>query len=348
MASTSPSAVRLTREEALDSDRDDKLRYFSDMIVRHPRMERAVDDVVTLSAPNTGTDIILLIGPTGVGKSASIETVRRKYLQIYEKELQNDRGFIPLAGVEAPSSGERQFSWRILYLRLGEALNEPLLAHKAPTRDDRRDRSIGTLSRSSFTVAAQRVAIENALIHRRTRLVVIDEAAHILANCGESKLIDHMNALKSIANVPAVTLMLVGSYDLYRLPLLSGQLARRTAVIHLARYVNSNKDDKRCFRLVLRTLQNRLPLEPAPDLERYSDHLQTACVGCVGTLKDTLLRALTLTIEKGGKWKDDYLRKALLPEGAVAAILEETLKGERLLERTEYGRRSADWLELAE
>src|SRR5690606_10553322 len=164
------------------------------------------------------------------------------------------------------------------------------------------------------TVAALRVSIESALEHRRTRLVVIDEAAHILANCGEAKLIAHMNALKSLANVSGVTLALVGSYDLYKLPMLSGQLARRTAIVHLGRYMKGNRRDEECFRRSLRALQKRRPLDPIPDLDRYSSNLQVACIGCVGTLKDTLMRALAMTLEKGGKWKDDYLRRSLLAE----------------------------------
>jgi hypothetical protein len=156
-----------------------------------------------------------------------------------------------------------------------------------------------------------------------------------------------MNALKSLANVSGVTLALVGSYDLYRLPMLSGQLARRTAIIHLRRYRAGEKTDDECFRRVLRTLQRRLPLEPMPDLERYSAKLQLACVGCVGTLKDTLMRALAITLERGGGWKDDYLRRALLADASVAAILDETLTGEKMLANASHGHRAADFLESA-
>src|SRR5690606_41483897 len=112
MVSTSASAGLLTRDQALDLDRDGRLRYFKDIVVRHPKMEQAVDDVMTLSAPSTGTDILLLIGPTGVGKSASTETVRRKYIELYEEELRKDQGFIPFAMVVAPASGEKKFSDR--------------------------------------------------------------------------------------------------------------------------------------------------------------------------------------------------------------------------------------------
>jgi hypothetical protein len=141
--------------------------------------------------------------------------------------------------------------------------------------------------------------------------------------------------------------MLVGSYDLYKLPMLSGQLARRTAILHVTRYLKGDKRDEECFRRSLRALQARLPLDPIPDLERYSENLQVACVGCVGTLKETMTRALAKALESGGKWKDEYLRKALLSEAAVAAILEETLEGERLVTKSAYGKHSADWLESA-
>jgi len=339
--------LALAREQVLELSPIEKLQYFKEVVVRHPRMEEAVDDVMTLSAPNTGTDIILMIGPTGAGKSASIATVQRKFLETYHSQLCADPGFIPIAAIEAPASGEHNFSWRMLYTRLGEALSEPLLDRKVLTKAERQTLSTGGKASAGFTVAALRVSVENALKYRRTRLVVVDEGAHILANCGEAKLIAHMNALKSLANVSGVTLMLVGSYDLYKLPMLSGQLARRTAVVHLGRYMKGDKRDEECFRRSLRALQKRLPLDSLPDLERYSANLQVACVGCVGTLKDTLMRALALTLEKGGKWKDDYLRKSLLAEAPLAAILEETLEGERLLAKATYGHRSDDWLEPA-
>jgi hypothetical protein len=285
----------MTREQVLDLTRDEKLEYFHSITVQHPRMELALEDIMLLSAENTGTDIILLVGPTGVGKSATIEIIRRKFVGTYSTEMQADPGFIPIASIEAPCSGEQSFSWRILYMRLGEALSEPLLERKALTIVDPNGARLSSAPRST-TVAALRVSIEKALRHRRTRLVVIDEAAHVLANCGDAKLASHMNALKSLANVSGVTLALVGSYDLYRLPMLSGQLARRTAIIHLRRYHAGDKADEECFRRTLRTLKRRLPLRTMPDLDQYSAKLQLACVGCIGTLKDTLMRALSLTL----------------------------------------------------
>ncbi|MDB6089658.1 MAG: box helicase family protein [Gammaproteobacteria bacterium] len=336
----------LTREQVLNLSRDEMLQYFHRVTVQHPRMSQALEELMVLSAPNTGTDLILMIGPTGAGKSATIGVMERKFLDAYSTQMQADAGFIPIACIEAPASGELSFSWRILYGRLGEALNEPLLERKVLTIADRQGTRVIGCPRGT-TVAALRVSIEKALQHRRTRLLVIDEAAHILCNCGDAKLTSHVNALKSLANVSGVTLALVGSYDLYRLPTLSGQLARRTAIIHLQRYRVGDPHDEECFRRSLRTLQRRLPLQSSPDLERYSVKLQVDCAGCIGTLKETLMRSLAIALEKGGTWKDDYLRRALLSEAALAAILEETLAGEKMLAAASYGDRSIDFLQSA-
>jgi hypothetical protein len=179
------------------------------------------------------------------------------------------------------------------------------------------------------------------LVHR---LVVVDEAAHLLSDCHPKKLLAHMNALKSLANVSGMTLALVGSYDLYSLVCLNGQLARRSSVIHLSRYRSANQADEACFRRVLAELQKWLPIAEPPDLTPFSRHLQDACVGCVGTLKETLTRALASVLEKGSLWKTHHLERALLSENQVARILTETVQGEENLVHAVYGTRAGGCL----
>jgi hypothetical protein len=343
MGSTSEAAARTTRESVLDLSSDKKLEYFRAIIARHPRMNSALDDLLTLSAPATGTNIVLLIGPSGVGKSETVTTAQKRLLSRFEADMQADPGFVPVVVMEAPSSGELQFSWRIFYTKLGEALHEPLLDRKRLTVvEDGRWSQRPYIAGS--TVAALRMAIEKALKQRAARLVVVDEAAHLLSDCHPAKLLAHMNALKSLANVSGITLALVGSYDLYSLVCLNGQLARRSSVIHLSRYRGSDQADEACFRRVLAELQKWLPIAQPPDLTPFSRYLQDACVGCVGTLKETLTRALASVLEKGGAWKTSHLERALLSENQVARILTETVQGEQSLVRAVYGARAGGCL----
>lgn len=340
MSSIDNCSGSLTREQILQLSNEQKLTYFhANVVVQHPRMKDSLDKVLGLSTPNSGTDVILMIGPTGVGKSASIKTARKLMIKRYMQEIQTDPSFIPIVVVEAPATGEQHFSWRVLYERIGDEAHEPLLNKKALTVVDE-ERWRLQLGTKGSTVGGLRESIDRALKNRRTRLLVIDEAVHVLDACSREKLKSHMNALKSLTNLSGVTLCLTGSYDLFQLISLSGQVARRTAIVHFPRYLVGNAADESVFKRVVVTLQNRLPLERIPNLERWSLGLQKACVGCVGTLKDTLLRALTTTLENGGAWKDEYLRKAVLSEAAVAQILSETLKGESEVEKAIYGSRS--------
>src|SRR6266852_3917881 len=78
-----------------------------------------------------------------------------------------------------------------------------------------------------------------------------------------------------------------------------------------------------CSRRVLTELQKWLPIAQPPDLTPFSRHLQDACVGCVGTLKETLTRALACVLEKGGVWKTAHLERALISENQLGRILTE-------------------------
>ena len=344
MTSSKLHLRQLTRDQALDLTLPDKLEYFHHIVVKHPRMTHVLGELLPLSGRYAGTDIVLLIGPTGVGKSSTVAAAESAIKAKFNAEMQADSGLVPVVSIEAPASGEQKFSWRILYTKLLDGLSEPLINRKSVTYVEEGRWRMNTTSGGS-TVAALRLATEKALEHRGTRVVVIDEAAHLLTSCRESQLASHMNALKSLSNVGGVTLVLVGSYDLFRLLTLSGQLARRSAVLHMQRYSNT-KDDRTSFRRALRTLQNRLPIKDIPDLDPFSDQLQETCVGGIGVLKDTMTRALSLTLENGGKWRHDYLIRALLSKRQVASILEETLDGEKSLDVAVYGGRDKSELSL--
>src|SRR5262249_14160599 len=149
----------MTREQILDLTLEEKLQYFKDVVtIQHPHMDQALRDILLLSARNTGTDILLLVGPSGVGKSATVKVLRRKFTESFAAQMHADASLIPLACVEAPASGELSFSWRILYSRIGEALCEPVLERKnCAISQGNRLQVIGASARS--TVAALRVAI---------------------------------------------------------------------------------------------------------------------------------------------------------------------------------------------
>lgn len=317
---------------------DAKLAYFRKVRVKHPRVAALLDDLETMVLPESGTDIALLIGPTGVGKSTLGVSLLERIIKLHKNEMKEDLSFIPAVMITAPASGENKFSWRIFYVKLGTALIEPLLDRKLEFRLQDGRMSVSHVTTGS-TVAGLRMAVEGALSYRRTLLVIIDEAVHLIRGAKGATLAAHMDALKSLTILDGVTLTLalIGSYDLYQLMCLSGQLARRSAIAHFRRYCPGIPEDEVVFKKSIEALQKYMPLRDMPNLAQMSNELMVSCIGCVGTLKETLQRALTFALRNKGKWTDACLSKALLSERQITAILEETLQGEIDIEKAVFG-----------
>ncbi|MGO9016181.1 MAG: AAA family ATPase [Dissulfurispiraceae bacterium] len=330
--------MTMTPEQAMLLSDDEKLAYFHQVRVKHPRVGTILDDLETMVLPGSGTDIALLVGPTGAGKSTLSVSLMERIVKLHQAQMAKDLSFIPVVMITAPSSGENKFSWRIFYIKIGTALIEPLIDKKQEFRLQDGRMSVSHVTTGS-TVAGLRMAVEDALRYRHTILLIIDEAVHLIRNAKGAVLAAHMDALKSLTLLDGVTLTLalIGSYDLYQLMCLSGQVARRTAIVHFQRYCRGNAEDEKVFKKSVDKLQKYLPLSGVPDLTEMSNELMDSCIGCVGTLKETLQRALTFALRNGGKWTDACLSKALLTEGQIVAILEETLKGEVDIAKAVYG-----------
>jgi len=101
-----------------------------------------------------------------------------------------------------------------------------------------------------------------------------------------------MDKLKSLANLTQTLLILVGTYELLHLTNLNGQLSRRSADIEFSLYRFANSEDVKNYKGVLRTFEQHLPMPSPPDLVTDYAYLYERSLGCVGILKDWLLRSL--------------------------------------------------------
>lgn len=317
---------KMSLEEALLLDDWGKRKYFDSVLLAHPRITHTLDELHIHTASRSGNSIVLLIGPTGVGKSTLIKSLEERAILSHREEIERDPGFIPVAMMVAGASGERSFSWKMFYSSLGQALNEPLMDRKLETRFER-GKTMVRLPGGSSSVIGMRMAVEKIMAQRRTKLIIVDEAVPLLRQASGNKLENHMDAIKTMADMGA-TLVLVGSYDLHSLAVLNDQVARRTGTIHFTRYMTGVPEDEEHFRRAIRMLQARLPIQDLPDLTEYSGDLHVATLGCVGLLKTILATALEFAMKNKGKWSDEFLEKSLLSDDTYSAIRRETLLGE--------------------
>lgn len=326
---------KLHRDDVMHLDDKSKRDYFAGIRIRHELIRGTLEDLQTLMDPESGADVILLVGPTGVGKSTLAVSLHQDVLQRNAGRMQADPGFVPSIYIMACASGEMQFSWRGFYWDGGKQLAEPLLQKKVETRVAEGRTSVTPFS-GGCTVIALRMAFESAIQHRGTTVAVIDEAVHLISGASGPKLKSQMEAIKSIAQRTSCKIALVGSYDLFDLLNIQAQLTRRIGVVHFRRYLTGDKADEAAFAKVVRTLQSHLPIE-CPNLEQYAPELMRSCVGCVGILKETLQRMLAFSLRDGGTWREKHLAKALLTETQVKSVLSEALRGEGRVKTTEFG-----------
>jgi len=95
---------------------------------------------------------------------------------------------------------------------------------------------------------------------------LIDEAQHLFTLASGRRLEDQLNVLKSLANRSNTVHVLFGTYELFRVRNLSGQLSRRSIDIHFPRYDAAKASDRRTFARILQTFAEQMPLAESPDL----------------------------------------------------------------------------------
>jgi hypothetical protein len=294
----------------------------------HPRIKQVIDAVRAAVYPGSQDSIIAICGPTGVGKTTLTKYLVENECDASAAEMDANPGVIPAIYVEAPASGEHEFSWRLFYQRilvqLGEDMSMPKADYGVAQESGRMVRPFGGRGGS---LAALRTAVERALHERQVKFIAVDEAAHIIRQTRSSKLHIQLDTLKSLAN-GGTQMVMIGSYDLHQLMALSGQLARRTHVIHFERYREDRPEDVNAFNAGLRSFQKVLPhLWGNDQLMPYAQALLTNTLGCIGTLSAVLSRAARLA-EVDGQWSKGALERALLNETQHRQILSEILEGE--------------------
>jgi energy-coupling factor transporter ATP-binding protein EcfA2 len=328
--------------ELLDQPSEARLKYFQAYTMAHPRLVAARQALLNSIHEVPPNSLILVMGPTGVGKTTLRMKVQQLLVNEVLAELSSDRGRIPVVSVEcvAPESGS--FKWRDHFRRLLFQMEEPLIDHKLePGAPVWINGKFMTFMPGVRAVGAEyQEAVERALQFRRPAAVLIDEAQHLARMGSGRRLSDQLDVLKSLANRTRTVHVLIGTYELLAFRNLSAQLSRRSIDIHFPRYRVNDVQDSKAFRTVLRSFEQHLPLAEPPALVEEWEYLYERSIGCVGILKDWLVRALTAKFRRNA----DTLAIGDLAAHAPSVsqcdkMLSEAMEGEsRLLESADSRR----------
>lgn len=306
----------------------ERLEHFRNFTMAHPRLVEARDelaDAIDGAAPGS---LVLVLGPTGVGKTTLRMKVENLLTQQMAPAMAADPGRLPFVSTEVVPPETGRFRWRDYFSRLLAAMNEPLIDFKTL-------RSTACTQALNTTVRGMELgyAVEQALRHRRPPVVFVDEAQHLARIASGRRLSDQLDVIKSIANRTETVHVLLGTYELLAFRNLSAQLSRRSMDLHFQRYRAESAEDRQVFRSVLLTFQKQLPFaETEADLMAMWEFLYERSVGCVGILKEWLMRACVRAIKHGAvTLSPEHLEKTALSTSQCEKVLAESREGETRL-----------------
>src|SRR6266567_8770516 len=315
-----------------------RLHYFETKVVAHQHLKEVHAILLHAIRYPAGASLIVVFGPTGVGKTTLRQRIERQLLEDAMTDPSLFPGHIPVVAMEAASPDSGSFHWKDYYTRALLALDEPFIADKITydVRDMHRDEQGRLVIERNLTIPDLRRALEKTLLYRQPRAFIVDEAQHFRKMASGRRLLDQMDNLKSLAGMTNTVHVLVGTYELLGLTNLSAQLSRRSLEIHFPRYHADKPEDLKEFKKLLRTLQKHLPLPEEPDLESHYDYFYEHCLGCTGMLKTWLNRTLAAALEQPvPTFTSQLWEKHAEPNRKLVQMIREIREGEQLLQEDE-------------
>lgn len=307
-----------------------KMKKFERVKIIHPKMKQIMFELKSLIEQPSGNEIIMVLGPSGVGKSTLIYELKKEILNEMMVELEKDKSILPFVSVELISPDSGVFNWKDFYVRVLSSMEEPLIDKKIIYEDKIESKRKPRAREAHYLTSPElRRSLENAFYYRKPKVFIIDEAQHFIKVPSARKYLDQLDSLKSLSNLTKVPQLLVGTYELKNFVNLNGQLARRTLDIHFPRYDLSNKEDFINYLGIIRGLLECLPIEKSPNLLECWDFIYERTIGCVGILKDWLSRALKLALENNDDVLEmNHLRNTALSINKISKLVDEVAQGE--------------------
>lgn len=316
--------------QLLNMSDDVRLSYFKAKKIGHPSLMDAHESVLSMLRGKAGPEILIVTGPSGVGKSTLLEKLEETLLAENAEQMQLENDFLPVIRLDANAPHQKNFSWKDFYTRLLMKMDETSVQYKLPfgySMYDLIDMPRDLITRKATSDALQR-CVENCLHYRKTRVLLIDEASVMLLKSKGTQPMHLFEAIKSLSINSGAKIVLVGTYQLLEIMEQSAQLIRRSRVVHMARYSNGFKEDREIFANILRSFQAQMPIKNPPDLVKHVEAFYLKCAGCVGILHSLLLAWLEHALKTGETSIEEVFLDSLISNFSVKQVLEEAFAGE--------------------
>ena len=296
---------------------------------------RFVEAEAALEEARGNFRLILLTGPTGVGKGRLVETVAEKL----NRSVADESRLVRAAVVRTLSPTQNRFPWRDQSIRILEALEDPLPGRKLDRAAAAArlcpalrgcNSSLPSVRHARSSDDTLRRAIRDAAHDRGLELLVFDEAFNLVNGVRARRLAQQLDVLRDLGDQASFRIVLVSTERIVVNLDLSSELARRTGFVYFPRYgaqvdvygqVASSRSARREFASAAVTFMGRLPVSSRLELTKEQHRfLFDGTCGCVGRLVDWFVRAVNKCLRDGAsclEWEhflasseaDETLRK---------------------------------------
>src|SRR2546427_3039399 len=334
---------------------EEKKARFRQVTVTHRLLEQTHRKIVRAVREPAGFTFVLVYGPTGVGKSKMIETVVRQLGE--ELRVLSTPAFLrprppmptPVLVIEADQPDRSVFDRGDYYRTVLTLMGEPTYQQRLHMdihgeAQPVKRRPLRGKAAESNDLPELKAATKEAMPRHGVQVVMIDEAHHVLSGgngANGATLQEQLEWLKSLSSTAQIIHILVGTYDLLNFGKLNGQIGRRCLPVHFSRYRLEREADCLEFQSALVSLLEQVPLRC--DVERlvgsYWVYFYEGCIGCIGVLKDWLVRAVSAALDDGEERLTlDCLHDHILPTDILRQMALDASEGEQKLEHTESNR----------
>lgn len=217
--------------------------------------------------------LLLVIGPTGVGKSTLIHQLCSNLAQRLAGELQANPSRLHKVYAEAQFVPGRGLDWDDLF--------ESMLKDAAEILIDRKTAPDGPPTRPGRAGLA--AAANEMLRWRSPAACIIDEGGVFLESDSSDSLKRVLDFLKTFANRSRTHIVIFGDYRLAKMVEFSGQLNRRCHVMHFPNYTAAHREP---FNQVVSAFEKRLTAcGVRANFSSEAAQLFDGTCGCIGLLK---------------------------------------------------------------
>lgn len=281
-----------------ENKRHPLVEAFCSLTILHKRLIQLLGLLARTLHDAPPGSVVLVLGPTGVGKSTLIRRFATEVLNAVKRTGASAYRIV-LVELFAPERGP--FDWSTgLYEPVLNALKEPCLDCKIDVSaivPDSPPRGRPPMGRNTV---ARRDLFVKVLEERSVHLVAIDDAHHIRAGGSGASIFDRYRTLKSLAGASRTRFLLLGTSEIKEILRQSGQLSRRVIPLFFFPYTESQADLE-AYGAGVKAIEEALPLKLGFDSDARLMDLHRGSLGEIGLTHEWFQRALAFALDRGAR-----------------------------------------------